>query len=623
MRFRRIAGGAALVLVLSGLTGVVGGPAPAGAADLPNVAFEVQPFATVSNPIAMSTRGSDPRLYVAERGGTVRIVNTNGTVVGTPVVSVSVNQTGERGLLGLTFSLDGTKLYVFYTITGGTIKVVEYTMSGDVGTAPRELFSIAHSASNHNGGEMHTGSDGMLYISIGDNANGDNAQDKTNLLGKILRVDPAPSESLPYTIPPDNPFVGDGGGVREEIWMYGLRNPWRWSFDKTTGAMWIADVGQNEYEEVNFEPAGIGGANWGWNEREGFHPYNGGTQPPGGRDPLFEHSHSGDGFCAIIGGFVYRGSAIPNLQGAYVYGDLCRNTLYAVEQSSGAVIDQIQFTTGISSPVTFGQDVNGELYVANLGGTISKIVSLASPTVSIGDEVTLEGDGRTRTMTFPVTLSRPSSTTVTVQYATASGTATGGIKPGATTDYKNRAGTITFTANNGKTPITKVISVPMYGDLNAAEGDESFTVSLSSPSAGLTLGRATGTGTILNDEADGVGGVSVGIGQGGIVEATSGNQKISVPVTKSNTAGGPVTVSYAITPGSATYSQSRTGGGDYGGKISGVLTFTETAIIKSIAVPIWPGAGTESDETFTITLSGLTGPATLTRTTATVTILQN
>jgi glucose/arabinose dehydrogenase len=621
MRFRRIAGGAALVLALSGLTGI-GAPDPAGAANLDAVEFSLQPFATVSNPIAMTARGSDPRLYVAERGGTVRIVNTNGTVEPAPVVSVSVNQSGERGLLGLTFSLDGTRLYVFYTITGGTIKVVEYTMSGDVGTAARELLSVSHSATNHNGGEIHTGPDGMLYISIGDNANGDNAQDKTNLLGKILRINPAPSMSLPYTIPPDNPFVGDGGGVREEIWMYGLRNPWRWSFDKTTGDMWIADVGQNEYEEVNFEPAGVGGANWGWNAREGFHPYLGGAQPPDGKDPLFEHSQSAEGFCAVIGGYVYRGSAIANLQGAYVYGDLCRNTLFAVEQSSGAVIDQIQFTTGISSPVTFGEDINGELYVANLAGTISKLVPNAGPQVSVGDEVMLEGDGRTRTMTFPVTLSRPSTTTVTVQYTTTSGSATGGTKPGGTSDYRTKSGTITFKANNNKTPIAKVISVPVYGDLNG-EGDETFTVTLSNPSAGLSLGRASGTGTILNDEADGVSGISAGIGQGAIVQAGLGSQSVTVPVTLSNPTSGTVTVNYAVTPGSATYSKYKTGGGDYGGKLSGVLTFLggRTTVIKPISLPIWPGA--ESNETFTVTLSGLTGPATLTRSTATVTILQN
>ena len=168
-----------------------------------------------------------------------------------------------------------------------------------------------------------------------------------------------------------------------------------------------------------------------------------------------------------------------------------------------------------------------------------------------------------------------------------------------------------------------MVSVPVYGDLNAAEGDETFTVSLSTPSGGLTLGRATGTGTILNDEADGVGGVSLGIGQGAIVDATNGNQKISIPVTKSNTAGGTVTVNYAITPGSASYTQSKTGGGDYGGKITGVLSFPSTAVVKPINVSIWPGAGTESTETFTITLSGVSGPAALTRTTATVTILQN
>src|SRR5262249_14773988 len=151
------------------------------------------------------------------------------------------------------------------------------------------------------------------------------AQNKNTPLGKILRINPTGNAFTPYTTPADNPFVGQAG-ARKEVWMYGLRNPWRFSFDKLTGDMWIGGVGQNAYEEIDYATAGQKGTNWGWNLREGFHQYNG-ASPPGAQDPIIERPHS-SGDCAIIGGYVYRGAAIPALSGAYVYGDFCTGNVF-------------------------------------------------------------------------------------------------------------------------------------------------------------------------------------------------------------------------------------------------------------------------------------------------------
>jgi glucose/arabinose dehydrogenase len=216
----------------------------------------------------------------------------------------------------------------------------------------------------------------MLYVSIGDGGSGgdpfNNAQRLDTLLGKIIRINPAaPTIYLQYSIPSNNPFVGTPGG-KSEIWMYGLRNPWRFTFDRLTGDVWIGDVGQQQWEEVDFAPAGQSGINWGWRTREGAHPYNG-TAPPGVRDPILERSHA-SGDCAITGGYVYRGNAIPKLQGAYVYGDYCTGAVHAAVQEGG-VITQTR-TLGINVPElsSFGQDPSGELYAVSRGGGIYKLV---------------------------------------------------------------------------------------------------------------------------------------------------------------------------------------------------------------------------------------------------------
>jgi len=611
------------VVTCAGLAAGAVGTSPAAAADLDAVQLDVAPFASgLSDPVAIAFRAGDNRLYVAEQPGTVRIVSTTGVVSPTAVLALTVGSGSERGLLGLTFSPDGTKLYVDYTESGGDITVAEYTMAGDVATVSsrRELLRIEHSArGNHNGGQIVTGPDGMLYIATGDGGGGgdpdQNGQDLNELLGKILRIDPAPSATLPYTIPADNPFVGQANR-RGEIWMYGLRNPWKFSFDRLTGEMLIADVGQGEYEEVDLAAAGEKGSNWGWNLREGFHPYNGGAQPPNGKNPIFELSHD-DGYCAVIGGHVYRGSAIANLDGAYVYTDLCASNIAA--WADGA---QRDFPQTFSSPTTFGEDHSGELYVGALDGTISKLVPVPGgpATVSAGDQSMLEGNTGIRKMTFAVTLSEPADAPVTVRYAVTSGTATGGPskKPGV--DFRTMTGTLRFPKGSA----SKTVMVSVFGD-TAPEPDETFAITLSNPTGGYSLGRAVGSATALNDDG-GAGGATIGVGDAAIVPASSGQQNLVVPVTLSEIAPAVFTVTYTITPGTATHSSSASGGGDFGGPLSGTLKFNRSTWRKNVSVPIWSAADidVDVDKTFTITLTGV-NPAgvTVARATGTGTILDN
>ena len=316
-------------------------------------------------------------MYVAEQGGTVRVVD-DGHVVGPAVLQVAVSHGDEQGLLGLTFSPDGSTLYVDYTDPRGDSHIVEYTMRGRVANiaSRRELIFQQQPFANHNGGDLVTGPDGLLYITFGDGGNaGDpfaNAQNLDVLLGKILRLDPHEHGAAPYTIPADNPFAARSG-VRGEIWMYGLRNPWRFSFDRANGNVWIGDVGQNLYEEIDYSPAGQTGINWGWSAREGLHPYEGGgsSSAPGARDPIIETSHR-DGNCAIVGGYVYRGKAIPDLNGVYLYGDDCTGTITGASERNGKIVEQRGLGLTVEALTTFAEDPNGELYAVARGGSISR-----------------------------------------------------------------------------------------------------------------------------------------------------------------------------------------------------------------------------------------------------------
>ena len=379
---RRLGGALGVVLAISIVTGTMvastsTSSSAAAPTDLAAARVKLRQVASgLDSPVAIAWRaGKSTPMYVAQQSGSVVTVGATGHITGTVLHLTNLAPGNEEGLLGLVFSSDGTKLYVDYTSANGDIHVVEYTMKGNVANTAtrRQLLLIPHHIfPNHNGGDLVMGPDNMLYITAGDGGGaGDtlkNGQNLGALLGKILRIDPHPSGSSAYTIPPDNPFVATAG-ARPEIWMYGLRNPWRFSFDRQTHDVWIGDVGQNLYEEVDYALAGESGINWGWNKREGLHPYNGGAEPDGARDPILERSHSA-GDCAIIGGFVYRGRAIASFNGAYVFGDECTGELRAVVQTDGKVTQSRDLHLNVDQLTSFGEGPSGGIFAASRSGKL-------------------------------------------------------------------------------------------------------------------------------------------------------------------------------------------------------------------------------------------------------------
>jgi glucose/arabinose dehydrogenase len=337
------------------------------------------PVATLEQPLAMAIRRGDPALYVAQKtGAVVRIVD--GRVDPARVLDLGgeVSLGSEQGLLGLAFSPDGRFLYVNYTDTNGDTHVTEFAMGGDRAdpSTRRDILSVDQPYVNHNGGNLVFGPDGYLYVGLGDGGSGGdphgNGQSLSTLLGKMLRIDPRPSAGRSYSVPPTNPFVGRAD-ARPEIWAYGLRNPWRYSFDRLTGDLWIGDVGQGAWEEVDVQPVDSdGGENYGWALMEGDHPYEGGDPPDGVVRPVFEYSHD-EGGCTITGGYVYRGRAIPDLYGAYVFGDYCVGRLEAIRLEGGRV-EHHELGPVVQGLSSFGEDARGELYVMSLDGDVSKIV---------------------------------------------------------------------------------------------------------------------------------------------------------------------------------------------------------------------------------------------------------
>ncbi len=334
--------------------------------------------AGLSRPVAIVGRHGTTTLYVANQVGDIRAI-AGGHLLPTRVLDLrgAVSTGNEQGLLGITFSLESTHLYVSFTDPNGNSVIQEYAMNGNVAnlaTRRRVLF-VNQPFANHNGGEVLTGPDGMLYIGLGDGGSeGDpqnNGQNKATLLSKILRINPKATATGPYSVPSDNPFVSTPG-ARPETWNWGFRNPWRFSFDRATGDLWVGDVGQNAWEEIDFAKAGVGGLNFGWSVREGTHRYKG-AKPAGEVDPVYEYSHAAGGV-AVTGGYVYRGTRIPNLVGSYVFSDYAEGNITALQQRNGHVLahrvlnDAI--TTGISS---FGQDNAGELYVCDLSGKVWRI----------------------------------------------------------------------------------------------------------------------------------------------------------------------------------------------------------------------------------------------------------
>lgn len=350
---------------------------PGGEAALEDVALRLEPVVELDAPTVLAPRAGDgAALYIGERGGrVVRVVD--GVVDDTPVLDIGdqITTDGERGLLGLDFSDDGRHLFVSSTDRNGDSRLDAYRMDGARAdpTTRRSLLQVAQPYANHNGGNVVTGPDGMLYYGLGDGgAAGDplgNGQDTSTLLGAMLRIDPDGDADV---VPDDNPLVGDAG-VRPEIWVYGLRNPWRFSFDRETDDLWIGDVGQGALEEIDrlaFDDAA--GANLGWAVLEGTQRFGPGDAPDA-VPPVFEYPH--DGRCSVTGGYVYRGAQIPALTGAYVYGDFCDGVVRALTLDGDQVAEQRALDLQVSQLVSFGQDADGELYVLSLDGPVTRIVA--------------------------------------------------------------------------------------------------------------------------------------------------------------------------------------------------------------------------------------------------------
>ncbi|MFE2446663.1 PQQ-dependent sugar dehydrogenase [Streptomyces sp. NPDC021218] len=331
--------------------------------------------ATAQNPTA-GAAGPGGTVWIAERPGTVRVLDDQG--LGEPVLDISDETTtdGERGLLGIAFDKGFAHFYISFTNLEGTSTVDEFAMrDGKIQPETRRtVLTQTQPYSNHNGGDIKFGPDGYLYIALGDGgAGGDphgNGQNLDTLLGKLLRIDPSGGD--PYAIPPDNPFVDDPN-ARDEIWAYGLRNPWRFSFDAGTGDLLIGDVGQNDWEEIDWAPANSkGGENYGWSQMEGTHPFRGGTEPANHVPPVHEYDRTNLG-CSVTGGYVYRGNAIPDLKGQYVFSDYCDGTVRSLVMENGKVTGVNDLGVGGGEVVSFVQGGSGELYVLAIGGSVSRI----------------------------------------------------------------------------------------------------------------------------------------------------------------------------------------------------------------------------------------------------------
>lgn len=343
-------------------------------------------------PLDLTTPPNDPRLFVVEKTGRIRVIK-DGVVLAAPFLDLHDRVSGgpEQGLLGLAFDPaypSNGRFVVNYTDLNGDTRISAFRVSADpdVADASTEtvLLAVPQPFSNHNGGGLAFGPDGYLYAGLGDGGGGGdpsgNGQSLATLLGKLVRIDL--NGGTPYAVPPDNPFAAAAGpATHGEIWSYGLRNPWRFSFDRLTHDLYIGDVGQDAHEEIDVAPAPGGGRglNFGWNRMEGAHCY-----PPAAGDacdragltlPVVDYDH-GQG-CSVTGGYVYRGAAIPDLQGVYLYGDYCQGFVRSFRFAGGQATDQRdwQVLRPGGNVTSFGEDAAGELYILTAQGGVYRIVS--------------------------------------------------------------------------------------------------------------------------------------------------------------------------------------------------------------------------------------------------------
>ncbi len=340
----------------------------------------------LSQPVHLTSPPGSDRLYVTERRGTIRILERDGTILEPFFLDIRdrVGSGGsEQGLLSLAFHPEFTSnglVFVYFTNRAGDTRVVRYRIRvGDPNRADRStartILAVAQPFSNHNGGLLRFGPGGNLWVGLGDGGSGGdprgNGQDPGTLPGSLLRLDVDGGD--PYAVPPDNPFAGSSEG-RGEIWAYGLRNPWRYDIDEEAGLLYVADVGQSEWEEVNVRPLDEAGVNYGWNVMEGRHCYASDSCDRSGLTlPVLEYGH--DEGCSVTGGHVYRGEALPGLRGHYVYADFCAGWVRSFRHDDGQARDLREWDLRDLGRITsFGTDSAGELYVLAAGGSIYRLV---------------------------------------------------------------------------------------------------------------------------------------------------------------------------------------------------------------------------------------------------------
>ena len=484
------------------------------AADLSQLTLETLAIG-LADPVAITHVGSgDPRLFITLQAGQV-VIYENGQVQPQPFLDIRgrVGSGGERGLLSVAFhpgySQNGF-FFVNYTNLGGATIIARFRVSANANVADAGseavLLTITQPFSNHNGGQLQFGSDGFLYVGMGDggsaNDPGCRAQDGTTLLGKMLRLDVGQNVGAApfHGIPADNPFLGRGD-VEDEIWALGLRNPWRFSFDRQTGDLFVGDVGQGNREEIDFEPAlSAGGRNYGWKVMEGnfclASTAGCGTPVPSCNAaeytaPIIDYGRAG-GRCAVIGGYVYRGQQIPELFGHYLYGDLCAGTLWAAERADNSW-QPIELMPTLPRLASFGENAAGEIFLV----ARDVLYRLMGPAVSMPGEIglssaTFEVQESAGAVTVTVGRDGGSDGEVTVDYATSDDTAAAG------SDYQAASGTLIW-ASGDSSP--KSFAVTIFDDASV-EGGESFGIQLDALQGGAELGRSVADVAIVDDDVD-------------------------------------------------------------------------------------------------------------------------
>ncbi len=349
---------------------------------LPAALTVVQIVTGLSSPVFLTAPANDPRLFIVEQPGRIRIVQ-NGALLPTAFLDVSsqISSGGERGLLGLAFHpryASNGFFYVNFTGTDGHTRVMRYTVSSNpniaTASSAKLIIRVDQPYANHNGGMITFGPDGMLYIGMGDGGSGgdpqNHAQNRGDLLGDMLRLNVDVGD--PYTPAAGNPYLSTPGAL-PEIWAYGLRNPWRFSFDRGAPNLYIGDVGQNAREEVNVVAATAAGINYGWRIMEGTQCYSPASCTQTGLTlPVLDYTHASGG-CSITGGYVYRGSAIPEIAGHYFYSDYCAGFLRSFRYANGSATEMRDWDLTLGSVLSFGEDAAGELYVLTGDGRVSRI----------------------------------------------------------------------------------------------------------------------------------------------------------------------------------------------------------------------------------------------------------